>query len=240
MARSNKRRNRKIKTRRRRKIQKGGQPNTTAYPPESIKTYISNVVYMNLDSRKDRKAEIESVIKIFNPEQIHPISAVVESEYPYLGCTKSHLIALKLARDNNWNNVLILEDDATWADIDKGYPIFEKLVKEPFDVIMLGGTQADYDRSTYRIKKAQSSASYLVNTSYYDTIIQKLEEDIRNFKPDTGEQMHIDVAVFRPLQAKDNWFIVAPALMIQRPSISDILPPNNATKKIVDYKNAFA
>jgi len=208
----------------------------TIYPPDSIQTYISNVIYINLDKRTDRKAEIEKELTVFNPEKIQRISAVADAEYPYVGCTKSHLKALKIARENDWDNVLILEDDAIWADIENAYPVFEKLVQQPFDVIMLGGTFAKYNHSTYRIKKAQSSASYLVNKSYYNTLIANIEGSIRNFKPrvTTESEFAIDLAVFGPLQAKDNWFIVAPALMIQSPSHSDIV------KKHVDYTNLFA
>jgi glycerol-3-phosphate cytidylyltransferase-like family protein len=216
------------------KIFRGGS--SIVYPPDSIKKYVSNIVYINLDKRTGRKAEIEKELKVFDHKQIHRISAVSEPEHPYLGCTKSHLQALKMAKDHNWDNVLILEDDAKWTNIEKGYPIFEKLIKEPFDVIMLGGTTAEYDHTTYKVKKSQAGSSYLVNKSYYDTIIQKTEEVINNFKPGitTNEEITPDVAVFRPLQAKDNWYIVAPSLMVQRPSHSDI------EKKHVDYKNIFA
>jgi glycosyl transferase family 25 len=199
--------------------------NKTSYPPESIKKYIQNIIYINLDKRTDRRKEIEKELDFFDKKQIHRISAVLEPEHPYLGCMKSHLQALKMAKNKNWDNVLIMEDDAMWANIEKGYPVFQKLIKESYDVIMLGGTHADYDDTTYRLKKSQAGSSYIVNKSYYDTIIQKTEEVLKNFKPDTGERMHYDTAVFRPLQQKDKWFIVVPSIVIQRPSHSDIKKP---------------
>jgi glycosyl transferase family 25 len=233
-------------TRKRKRIYRGGNKNHVSYPPDSIKKYISNVIYINLDKRTDRKAEIEKELKIFDSKQVHRISAVSEPEHPYLGCTKSHLQALKMAKDRNWDNVLIMEDDAIWTNIEKGYPIFERLVKEPYDVIMLGGTYGDYDHTTYRVKKALTTSSYLVNKSYYDTIIQKLDEVINGFNPETEKSnktngnifrikvsVAIDAAVFCPLQQKHKWFIVVPALVIQRPGYSNI------EKETLNYKNVY-
>jgi GR25 family glycosyltransferase involved in LPS biosynthesis len=218
-------RKKKIKSRkglRRRPRMRGGDAVT--YPPESIKKYIHHVLYINLDSRTDRKEQIEKELQIFNPEQVHRVPGVQEKEYPYLGCTKGHLNAVQLAADNGWDNVLILEDDAKWDSIDTAYPIFEKLVNNPYDVIMLGGTHSEFDKTTFKISKSQSSASYLVNKSYYPTIIAKLKEVIANFKPGITPDIEIspDAAMFFPLQATGSWFLVSPSLMIQAKSYSNI------------------
>jgi len=184
---------------------------------------------MNLDKRTDRKDQMENQLKIFDSQNVHRVSAVLDEQHGYLACLKSHLIALKMAKDNKYDNVLILEDDAAWANVEKAYPVFEKLVKEPFDVIMLGGTSVKYDHTTYRVKQAQSSASYLVKKEYYDTMIKQCEDVLAlndvNVTP--------DVQLFWPLQAKDRWLIVAPSLMIQRKSYSDI------GKGEVNYKSIF-
>jgi len=216
-------RKKKIKTRkglRRRPRMRGGN----TYPPESIKKYIQHVVYINLDSRTDRKEQMEKELQIFNPEQVHRVSGVQDKEYPYFGCAKGHLNAIQVAVDNGWDNVLILEDDAKWDAIDTAYPIFEKLVNNPYDVIMLGGTYSEFDTTTFKVSKSQGAASYLVKKSYYPTILAKLKEVIANFKPGVTPDIEItpDAAMFFPLQATGSWFIVSPALMIQAKSYSNI------------------
>lgn len=233
---SNKRRNTRKCRQTKRRRQRGGED--IQYPPDSIKDYIKHVVYINLDSRTDRKEHIEKHLKVFNPEQVIRIPGVEDKEHPYLGCMKGHLAALELAKEKGWENVLILEDDAVWSTFVKdAYPMFEKLVKRPegYDVIMLGGTYADYDKNTFRVKKSQAGSSYLVNKSYYDTIVKRAQEVVKNFVPGVTKDEDItpDVAVFKPLQATDNWFIVVPPLMIQGKSYSNIL------KKNVDYKGEF-
>ena len=216
-------RKKKIKTRkgiRSRLRMRGGN----TYPPESIKKYIQHVVYINLDSRTDRKEQMEKELQIFNPEQVHRVPGVQDKEYPYFGCAKGHLNAIQLAVDNGWDNVLILEDDAKWDAIDTAYPIFEKLVNNPYDVIMLGGTYSEFDKTTFKVSKSQGAASYLVKKSYYPTILAKLKEVIANFKPGVTPDIEItpDAAMFFPLQATGSWFIVSPALMIQAKSYSNI------------------
>jgi glycosyl transferase family 25 len=179
---------------------------------------------------------MDEELKNFPKDKVHRVSGVEDKEYPYLGCTKGHLNAIKLAVENGWENVLILEDDAMWSNIDSAYPIFEKLVKKPYDVIMLGGTMAEFDKETFKVFKSKSSASYLINKKYYNTILRKEEEVISSFKPGITKTEDItpDVAVFYPLQAADSWFIVSPALMVQQSGYSSIL------KKETNYKGLFS
>ena len=81
--------------------------------PPSILDYISNVVFINLDSRKDRREQIEAELKpVFPPERIHRIAAIKDEENGYRGSIKSHILAVELAKKNGWPNVLVLEDDA--------------------------------------------------------------------------------------------------------------------------------
>lgn len=215
----------KRKYRTKRKNIKGGGNHITVYPPDSIKKYISHVIYVNLDSRTDRRAQIENELKIFNPEQIHRIPGIVPDikGNRTLALAKAHLNAIKMARDNNWNNTLFLEDDSIWANIEKGYPVFEKLIKEPYDAIMLGSHLAVYDKNTYRIiDKATSGASYLLNQPHYNIVIEKIEELIKSFNNNsTEDNMACDLNVFVPLQKKYKWFAVVPVLMKQRISYSD-------------------
>jgi hypothetical protein len=231
MAPSNKRRGKHRRSRRvtkkRRRTQSGGTPHKTIYPPESIKTYISHVVYVNLDSRTDRKAQIEQELKVFAPEQIHRIPGIVpdilDMAHKNVALATAHLNAVKLARDNQWPNTLFLEDDAVWKNIEKGYPCFEKLVQGSYDAIMLGGHHAEYDDETFRVKNATSGASYLLHNSHYTVFIDKLQAMIDSFVSGVTNHALVqgDVMVFAPLQKEYKWFIVIPPLMVQLPGKSD-------------------
>jgi glycosyl transferase family 25 len=196
---------------------KGGKSSLEELPPNEINKYIDNIIYINLDKRTNRNEQITRELTVFNREKVYRLSAVDNAITKQLGCLTSHLNALKLARDNKYPNVLILEDDAMWANIKIAYPIFKMLVEKPYDVIMLGGTFAKYNKTTYRVISSLAASSYLVNSSYYDTIIAKVEEQLKI--PDGKKEID---TIYTLLQKEDKWFIVVPALMIQRPSHSNI------------------
>lgn len=212
------------RTKRRKPRHSGGTAHTTTYPPDSINTYISNVVYVNLDSRTDRRAQMEQELKIFHPEKVHRIPGIVPDilDIPHknVALTQAHLNAVKLAKEKNWPNTLFLEDDSVWVNIEKAYPCFEKLVKEPYDVIMLGSHGPEYDKDTLRVKHATGGASYLVHQSHYDVFIGRLQSMIDSFV--SGQHIEgANAVVFPPLQQEYKWFVVVPSLMKQLPGMSN-------------------
>ena len=72
---------------------------------------MEHIVYINLEKRSDRREEIENELNDF---QLHYERFEAIHDNPgILGCTKSHLRVLKLAKERGWKYVLILEDDFT-------------------------------------------------------------------------------------------------------------------------------
>src|SRR3990172_10356543 len=101
--------------------------------------YIEKVIYINLDNRTDRRKEIEHELSVFSiPFQRFP---AIKTAVGCVGCTQSHLQILKNAKQNNYKNVLILEDDfmfvVTREKMEKNLTeLFEKTCGD-FDVCML-------------------------------------------------------------------------------------------------------
>ena len=90
--------------------------------------FLNFVVFINLEKRKDRLAEIS---KEMDKMQIQATRFnAVEKNTGIVGCGLSHLAVLKLAKDNNWPHVLILEDDFTFL-VDK--PKFQTEMKSLVD-----------------------------------------------------------------------------------------------------------
>lgn len=204
------------------------------YPPKLINDYISHILYINISERKDRKMHLLKALDIFNKNKITRISAIKNEINPVLGCTLSHQKAIKYAKEHNYSNVLILEDDAVWSNVTDGFNVFEKLVKNPYDVIMFGGTHAKVNKKSHRVYFAHSAHAYLVHHTYYDSLLEYIDKVLQASKPivDTNNSYAIDV-IYSKFQKKDKWFLVNPALMIQGKSYSDI------GKRIVDYKDLF-
>lgn len=206
--------------------------------------FVEQILFINLKEREDRLKEIQEVLSFIPENKIMRFDAI-KNDNGNLGCTKSHIACLNLAIENNWKNVLILEDDATWNNYEKSSVVFENIYKEhpDFDVITLGNVGAHFDKKTYKLHSGQTTTAYFINRHYYETLRDKFmegERELEKITKDTpGEQKYrIENAnavdqIWKQLQSKDNWYIVNPALMIQRPSKSSILGG------FVDYKSYF-
>ena len=77
--------------------------------------HIDKVVYINLQKRQDRRQHIEDLLSKYNIEATR--FEAIEHSHGLYGCGQSHLAVLKLARDNGWKNVLILEDDILFTPL---------------------------------------------------------------------------------------------------------------------------
>jgi len=193
--------------------------------------FIDKVVYINLEHRTDRREHMEQFTKTFGDKVIR-FNAIKE-ETAWIACTKSHIAALQMALDAGWKNVLILEDDAEWNDFASGYSKLEKIVENPFDAVVLGGTDVWYYPANYRLVSCQAASAYLVNAHYIPTVIENFEEALVS-AISTGERSTYAIDVYwKKLHAKDTWYIVKPALVYQAPNYSDL------QGGFVDYRQMF-
>ena len=76
----------------------------------TLNDLISKVVFINLDARTDRKSQAEDELQLFLPDKVIRFSAI-QDKPGSVGCSKSHIQILQMAIQENWPNVLIVEDD---------------------------------------------------------------------------------------------------------------------------------
>ena len=198
---------------------------------ESKFGFVDHVVYINLDRRTDRRAEIEAVLApYFPPERVTRFSAI-QRENGALGASESHIGVLEMAKAEGWKNVLVLEDDAMWTtDFDTNYATLERLVENAYDVIMASSTFARWYLGSLKLITAKSAAAYLVNSHYYDALLSNFKEGLALFEVSRENSRHAVDTYWNTLQERDNWFVVIPSLMEQRPGYSDIV------KQFTDYR----
>lgn len=196
--------------------------NSTNFPPKSINDHIDHVIYINLAHRTDRKSSIEKVLSIFNQGKVTRLEAHKHNR-GHVGCSKSHVAALEMAIQKGWKNVLIVEDDMDWNKVEKSYPVFERLVAQPYDVIMLGSTYPRYDKDSLKLHFAYSMVAYLVNKNYYQTLLNNFKEGsaLLEKNPDTCSENCVDAHI-KALVEKDAWYVVIPSLCYQRADHSNI------------------
>ncbi|WP_195430466.1 glycosyltransferase family 25 protein [Morganella morganii] len=192
--------------------------------------FIDKVVYINLAKRLDRRKSIEfQMKKIGIPADKIIRFEAIENENGALGCVLSHIDVLKMAEENNWNNVLILEDDMVFNDDDESSDrinyFFSSLMSSQWDAALLSG-------SYFRIRQAHGcfyhlyfsflTNSYIVNHHYYNRLIYnfKLSSDALRMGVNRNK-CSLDYNWNR-LMKNDAWYAVYPVVGYQMVCMSDI------------------
>ena len=72
------------------------------------------IIYINLEARNDRKDLVLKELEKLNTDmsKVYKVSGVYMPKNGHKGCIQSHILALNMIKLNQWNRVLILEDDA--------------------------------------------------------------------------------------------------------------------------------
>lgn len=81
---------------------------------------------INLEHDEERKKHIVQEFEN-SPINIKLFSAI-KHKTGWIGCLRSHLELIKLAKDNNWNMILVIEDDAYIENKDMFNEIFMKVL----------------------------------------------------------------------------------------------------------------
>jgi glycosyl transferase family 25 len=197
-------------------------------------TAIDAVLYINLTHRKDRCALITDELKKLGVSQdkILRIDAEHDLLNGHRGCALSHKKALEKAQARKFNRVLILEDDATFVanadQIDITLRIFFEEFQQDWDVFFLGANILEAKKThlsnIYKVVCAQCAHGYIVNASYYSTLIRLYEQVVDSMQDDFDVVDSWYKALdqkWKVLQQQDRWY-VGPIFCQQRRSYSDI------------------
>jgi glycosyl transferase family 25 len=195
---------------------------------------IDHIFYINLDYREDRREEIEEEIEKYGLiEKTERFPGIRVVEQGILGCTKSHLAVLKLAKERGYRNVLILEDDFEFVlskeEFENSLQIFFDSGIE-YDVCMFSyllQKENDVDEIVEecsilnRVIEAQTASGYLVNEKYYDTIIALYEWAWPLLEETKAHWLYANDQCWKGLQQQDRWFYFKNRIGKQRASYSD-------------------
>lgn len=200
--------------------------------------HIDKIMYINLERRKDRRSEIEHELESMGlMEKAIRFEAIDRPGKGIVGCTYSHLACLKYAREQNWKNVLILEDDFTFI-IDK--ESFEHTLSTFFDsnisydVCMISyflqrSRPTEYSFLT-KVDEAQTASGYLVHQKFYNKLIDLYEYAAPILDETMTHWIYANDQIWKQLQPVSEWYCLTRCGK-QRPSYSD-----NA-QQYYDYDN---
>lgn len=202
---------------------------------------ISHAFYINLDKRTDRKEHIEQELQKLGisakrfPAKYIPKNGAV-------GCTLSHLTLINKAIQENYDHLLVLEDDIQFLEPElfkSQINTFLQTHQNNWDMILLAGNLPvnpfirsfeSVDSTCIQVFYCQTTTGYIVNKHYFQTLKQNISEGLELLirYPSSKLLYCIDRYWFK-LQAVHKWYLIIPLTITQRPDYSDI------ENKVVNY-----
>jgi GR25 family glycosyltransferase involved in LPS biosynthesis len=196
---------------------------------------ITNIFYINLESRLDRKEHVEAQLNRVGFTKFERFNAIkmpagtTSSSSGRIGCSMSHIKCLELAKERGYNHLFICEDDTLFTQPDLFKTQLNKFLsnKNAWDVVLFAGNNLPpYERiddSCVSISRCQTTTAYLVNGAYFDKLISNMKEGVQKLmlEPDNHFHYSLDKYWFK-LQLMDNWFLITPLTVVQREDYSDI------------------
>jgi glycosyl transferase family 25 len=192
-----------------------------------------NVVYINLDSRKDRKKLVEHEFQQTPPfVNLTRFNAVKMKNKGGLGCSLSHISVLEDAMRKKLPFIVIIEDDFEFtiqpANAIRSILIALSHLRDDWDVLLLSTSKYNLKKTKVNsilssVQEAQTTGAYIVNSRYYSTLLDNFKEGADKLAADYSqyEKLAID-QYWKKLQPKDKWFLIEPLIAKQRESFSDI------------------
>ncbi len=173
------------------------------------------IVYINLDSRVDRREHMEAQLQKYGLVA-ERFSAVANPGFGVWGCGQSHMAVLKMAQSRGWSQVWILEDDFEFELSPEEFWFgYRNIVcgndNLGWDVFMGAynlreKTTAFDDSSTlFRILFAQTASCYIVRSHYFQTLIDLYESAMPKLLETGHHWEYANDIVWRDLQRNDMW-----------------------------------
>lgn len=193
---------------------------------ESIRD-IKHALYINLDIRKDRKEHVEKQLKLIGvkAERFNAIRLPNGA----IGCSMSHLKCIEMAKANKWPHLFLVEDDITFTKPSVFTKQLNKFLKnhKDFDMCLLAGNNIPpyekIDDSCIQVHSCQTTTGYIIQSHYYDILINNYREGIKKLMGDPlNKTLYAIDRYWFHLQQTDKWYLITPLTVIQREDYSDI------------------
>jgi glycosyl transferase family 25 len=193
--------------------------------------YVDKVFYINLDIRPDRKEKIEERLTSYGIEA-ERFPAIYHDTFGLVGCGKSHLAVLKLAKERGYKNVFILEDDFMFT-VSK--EVFESSIIQlfsqqplPYDVYYVSYMNIEQREEipenpiVDRLLSGNNASGYIVNQHYYQKLIDLYEYAMPLLESTGMHWIYANDQIWKQYQCIDNWYCTKFPLGKQESGFSNI------------------
>ncbi len=206
-------------------------------------SYVDQFIFINLDKRRDRRRLIEAELKeIGVPQEKLQRFAAIELSPGYLGCSKSHLEILRMAKRAGWKNYCVIEDDIqfnkTPLDYVKMNAFLRYLRENDWDVGLVSFNAFEVApvpgyASIMKALRGFTTGCYMVNSRYYDTLLANFEEGVDLLEKTNSKNEYTIDTYWQRLMPVGKWYWNYPNFGFQREDFSDI------EGRHVNYKHLF-
>lgn len=202
-------------------------------------TFFDEIYCINLPHRVDRKETVHQEFKkIWIDSRIKYFRAVHEPDNWHLWCLLSHRAIILEAKNNNFQNILVFEDDVEFTQFNPNIldSFFIQMNKKNWWLLYLGASFFPSDcpylesfTGFYKINWCRSTHAICYNMRFYDYFLritdsqEKCERLIRKYK-------WIDVYFSRIVQYKYDSYVPNQMICTQRCTFSD------TEKKIINLE----
>jgi len=196
------------------------------YKMEHKRNY--KIVYLNMDERNDRRIRFEKHMEKYDL-YCERYSAIKDSFGP-LGCAKSHLNVLKMAKSNNYENIIIMEDDFAFNLPPKVIDEKLKLIFDnelDFDVFHLSFRWRLCDKSDKydylkKLNFCHYCSCYIINKQCYNELIDWWEKTLVLLQTTRKTSLYSCDIAYTPLLRKKKWYCFNEPIGVQLSGYSNI------------------
>ena len=221
----------------------------------TLNNYFDKIICINLDRRPDRWAEMQIQFSKNNIEAMR-FSAIDGNPMGWksdnfegkqisfegaMGCIASHVAIYKMAKANNWKNVLIIEDDCDFIDdLTIKFNNSIKTLHDDWDLLYFGGVHETrggkfkpekFNKYFVKAKRIITTTCYAVNHSCYDLILDTVTKKEPYF------DCPIDTYLGAYIQPNLTTYAYHPPIAWQRASFSDIQHGHRDYSHMMKNKN---
>ena len=192
-------------------------------------------LYINLEKRKEKNIHCIDELKkigITNPNRFN----AYEDKIGLIGCAKSHIKCIEIAKNNSWPFVCIFEDDLSFIDHEKVIININKYLDHDYDILYIGAwiRNNKYEIINDDLLKVDYTCcthAYIIKNHYYDILLQNLNEGLELKIKDPNNYLYNIDEHIRKLQERDNWLCFYPILATQIEGYSDNF------NEVIDYND---
>tara|TARA_B100001123_G_scaffold446758_1_gene602158 strand:- start:202 stop:2430 length:2229 start_codon:yes stop_codon:yes gene_type:complete len=181
--------------------------------------------YINLENRIKKQKHCEKQLTSIGITKPNRFNAI-KDEIGLVGCVKSHIECIEIAKKKKWPFVCIFEDDVFFPYPANVLKKVNQYINTNYDVLYIGAWVKNnkykiISNDLIQVNYANCLHAYIVKNHYYNNLIQNLKEglslkikDPTNFRYNNDEYIKL-------LQKKDKWYCFTPILATQIDGYSD-------------------